>query len=52
MVLSIVMSNYFIKNQSLVYVQLNDQIIQFLTIQFTIIYLFSQFKCQTVVFDL
>ena len=37
--------------QSFVYPQLNDQTVLFLTIQFSIIHLFAQFKCQTVLFD-
>ena len=41
-----------IKHQSFVYTQLNDQIVLFLTIQFSIShFVCTQFKCQTVLFD-
>ena len=40
-----------IQHQSFVYTQLNDQIVPFQAIQLSISRLFTQFKCQTVLFD-
>ena len=40
-----------IKHQAFVYIQLNDKIVLFLTIQFCRSHLFAEFKCQTVLFD-
>ena len=44
-------TNNSIKHQSFVHTQLNDQTVVCLKIQFSISYLFAQFKCQTVILD-
>ena len=43
--------NNSIKHQSFVYAQLNDQTVLFQTIQFSMSFVCTQFKCQTVLFD-
>ena len=42
--------NNSIKHHSFVYIYLNDQSVQFQTIQFDMSCVCSQFKCQTVLF--
>ena len=44
-------TNNSIKHQSLVYIQLNDQTVLFLIIQFSMLFVCTQFKCQTVLVD-